>query len=53
MFSTTGQAVALVGVPDVNVVVVDDAVAVIRSGMGQSVKAVVDALGASGRDDLL
>ena len=53
VFSTTGQAVALVGVPDVNVVVADDAVAVIRSGMGQSVKAVVDALGASGRDDLL
>ena len=53
VFSTTGQAVALVGVPDVNVVVAEDAVAVIRSGMGQSVKAVVDALGASGRDDLL
>lgn len=48
-----GPLVALVGVPDVAVALTRDAILVTRRDRAQSVKAVVDALAARGRCDLL
>ena len=48
-----GPLVALVGVPDVAVVLTPDAILVTRRDRAQSVKAVVDQLAERGRSDLL
>lgn len=49
--ATSGKTVALVGVEDLVVVETDDAILVMPRGRAQDVRAVVDALKASGRAD--
>jgi mannose-1-phosphate guanylyltransferase len=51
--STAGRMVAVIGMEDVIVVDTPDAVLVVKKGRSQEVKAIVQALEKSGRDDLL
>ena len=51
--SSAGRMVAVIGLEDVIVVDTPDAVLVVKRGRSQEVKAIVQALQKSGRDDLL
>jgi mannose-1-phosphate guanylyltransferase len=51
--SGAGRMVAVIGLEDIIVVDTPDALLVVKRGRSQEVKAIVEALKKSGRDDLL